>query len=100
MRGQRNLVKIRFTPPLSRLITESQWHPTQQVTTKEDGSVIFTADVDGLVEIRRWVLGFAECAEVIEPKELRESIEQVLGKMAIVYSDVLPDKAYAQQRSH
>jgi len=93
IRGQRNAVKIRFSPPLSRLIVESQWHPTQQLTTKEDGSVIFTAEVDGLVEIRRWVLGFGECAEVIEPQELRESIKQCLGGMANVYCDVLRDKA-------
>lgn len=88
MRGQRHLVKIRFLPPLSRLITESQWHPTQQVVANEDGSVIFTAEVDGLVEIRRWVLGFAECAEVIEPEELRLSIKESLAKMVSVYSDV------------
>ena len=100
MRGQRHAVKIRFLPPLSRLIAESQWHPTQQVETNQDGSVIFTAEVDGLVEVRRWVLGFGECAEVMEPLELRESIKKCLAKMTTVYSDALPDRALVQQGNH
>lgn len=92
VRGERHQVSIRFLPPVSRLIAESQWHPTQRIEPESDvsfcGSVIFRAEVDGLDEIRRWVLSFAEYAEVIEPKELRDSIRASLLKTIHLYGEV------------
>jgi len=94
MRGQRHSVKVKFLPPISRLIAESQWHPTQETEFTAEGHLIFCAEVDGLEEIKRWVISFAEYAEVLEPQELKESILTSIRGMASNYCLYeSPDKA-------
>lgn len=85
VRGEPHHVKVRFLAPISRLIAESQWHPTQRIEWQDDGSLIFMADVDGLDEIRRWVLTFAEHAVVYEPQILREGLRASLHAMLSYY---------------
>lgn len=93
VRGEKRRVKIRFSSYVARLIAESQWHPSQQISFENEGSVLFTADVEGVEEIRRWVLTFAEHAEVLEPTELRESLTTSLSKMLSLYQSPQPGEA-------
>lgn len=88
VRGERHKVSIRFFPPVSRLIAESQWHPTQRLDAQPDNTLIFHAEIDGLEEISRWVLSFSEYAEVIEPRELRDNIRDSLLKTLRLYGEV------------
>ena len=66
-------------PDFSRptgLVTETVWHPTQQVTREEDGRILWRARVPGTVEIRRWILQWGAQVEVLAPPELRVEIEE------------------------
>lgn len=67
-------VRIRFLPEAARLVTETHWHPTQEVTPTPDGGVVVSFRVDGLEEICNWLLGWSGRAEVLEPKELRRMV--------------------------
>jgi predicted DNA-binding transcriptional regulator YafY len=67
-------VELRFDPAIAALVTETTWHPTEQVSRREDGSVIWRARVPGTLEIRRWILQWGAQVEVLAPPELRDEI--------------------------
>jgi predicted DNA-binding transcriptional regulator YafY len=71
--GHVETVRIRFAPEVAGEIRERKWLAEQKL---EDtgGGVIVTGEVAGLAEIERWILGYGDAAEVLEPKILRESV--------------------------
>lgn len=69
-------VNIKFNKNISNYIKETRWHPNQEIIKQEDGSILFKALVDDLGEIKNWVLGFGEKAEVIAPMKLRNEIKK------------------------
>ena len=78
-RGARTFdIQVRFLPDAARIVTETQWHATQRVTSAPDGSVVLSFRIDGLEEICNWLLGWAGRAEVLEPLELRQMVASKL----------------------
>jgi predicted DNA-binding transcriptional regulator YafY len=67
------------------------WHHTQKIEPQKDGSVIFSAEVAGVEEVKHWVLSWGKNAEVIAPdflryeitSELRATLKKYLDKAAI-----------------
>lgn len=86
-RGEEVNVVVRFFPPASRMVREMEWLPTQKIMEEEDGAIIFSARVSGLIEIKRWILGYGSQAEVLEPQSLREEIvsesEKILSRYVL-----------------
>lgn len=72
--GEPQEVKIRFSSSQAPYIRERTWHPSQQIETCGDGSIILTLKVADLWEVKRWLIGFGAEAEVLLPLELREEI--------------------------
>jgi predicted DNA-binding transcriptional regulator YafY len=83
-RGEEVDVVVRFFPPASRMVREMEWLPTQKIVEEKNGSIIFSARVSGLIEIKRWILGYGSQAEVLEPQSLRQEIfyesEKILSR--------------------
>ena len=79
-------VKIRFSPTVARYVTESKWHPSQQLTREKDSSVLAEFQLDGTEEVMRWVLSFGRHAEVLEPKELASAICDEAEEVRRLYS--------------
>lgn len=75
--AERFEVRIRFTGWAARVVAERQWHTSQSITPiTDDGSEIeFRAEVAGLEEITRWVLGHGRHACVLLPGVLREAVQ-------------------------
>jgi proteasome accessory factor B len=77
-------VTIRFSPTVARYVQEKKWHPSQKLTAQKDGGLIAELDLDGTEEVKRWVLGFGQHAEVVDPEGLRKDIAKeirvVLGR--------------------
>jgi predicted DNA-binding transcriptional regulator YafY len=71
-------VRIRFLAEAARIVTETQWHATQQATPMPDGSLVLSFQIDGLEEICNWILGWSGRAEVLAPKELRRMVADQL----------------------
>jgi predicted DNA-binding transcriptional regulator YafY len=67
-------VVLRFAPAVATRVLETTWHPTQRVTTQEDGSLVWRATVAGTIEIRLWILSWGDEVEVLEPAELRNNV--------------------------
>jgi len=79
--GEPQEVKIRFSTSQAPYIRERTWHPSQKIETCGDGSIILTLNVGDLWEVKRWLIGFGAEAEALQPKELRNEIEQESEKL-------------------
>ena len=64
-------IKLRFEPQAARVVTETEWHHTQQVKQHRDGTATLTFTVDGLEEILRWLLTWTGQVTVQKPVELK-----------------------------
>ena len=81
--ARRCRVRIRFTDWAARVVAERHWHPSQSIQALQaDGSEIeFCAELAGLEEVTRWVLGWGRQARVLEPEALRRRVLRELDDM-------------------
>ncbi len=77
-------MKVWFSAEVARYVSESMWHPSQELTVQKDGSLVAEFRLDGTREIKSWVLSFGRHAEVLGPAELRgemaEELTAALGR--------------------
>ena len=77
------MVKALFAPEVKwRLVEEFGPHC---YTETEGGKLLFSADYTDMENLLAWILTFGEKAEVLEPKEVRESLLKVAETMRITY---------------
>jgi len=67
-------IRLRVKPQAAYLFHEFQYHPTQQLTECEDGSLVVTMECTMGWGLEEWLLGFGELATVIEPEALKERL--------------------------
>jgi proteasome accessory factor B len=67
-------IRIRFTPLVADYIREKKWHPSQQLAGLPGGGVELRLKLSSLVEIQRWILGWAGQAVALEPPELASAV--------------------------
>lgn len=79
-------IKLHIFMPLASIVSETKWHPTQEIEQKEDGSIILTATVPDLEEVARWAMSCAPHIEVLEPGELRNKVSEFGGQMIIKHN--------------
>lgn len=84
-KGEKTLVKLKFDKDIAKFIEENEWNSDQVIERLEDGSVILNIYINDLGEIKKWILGFGELAEVLEPKSLREEISSEIIKLIKKY---------------
>lgn len=78
-------VCIRFSPVAAKEIKRKEWHPTQRIKDKKNGSLELTVTVSGQDEIMRWVLSWGKEAQVIQPRTLKIRIKEEISAMARAY---------------
>ncbi len=78
-------VAIHFDAEVAETVSDTHWHPTQEIEDHEDGSITFTCEVEGLDEIVWWVLGYGPHARVIQPPELVERVAELARATAARY---------------
>ncbi len=83
--GPLQTVRVRFSPTVARVVTETQQHPSQHLTREPSGSLLATFELSSLEEFSSWILSFGPHAEVLEPPELREQIRETLTSALAVY---------------
>ena len=72
-------VAVRLHPAVSRYAGEYPLIADQTLEDRPDGSVIVRARVSGHLETARWVLGWGQHAEALEPPILRETVQDELA---------------------
>ncbi len=78
-------VVLRFSPEVARRVKETIWHPTQEITDRDDGGVEWRVRVGGTQELIPWVRGWGSAVEVIAPTDLRRLIADDLRHAAERY---------------
>ena len=81
-------VLVEFDARVADEVRARKLHPTQKIATAPDGRVRLSFTLPGalLPEVRRWVLGFADAARVIEPPELVADAARALAAAAKRYA--------------
>jgi predicted DNA-binding transcriptional regulator YafY len=76
-------VELLITSEIGTYALERQWHDTQTVEQREDGSVHVKFTTTQMPEVLRWVLGQGRTVKVLAPPELigmvRDEAEKVRG---------------------
>lgn len=78
-------VVLRFSRQVAPRVRETQWHHSETVDEQPDGSLVWEAHVAEWQEMLPWVRGWGADCEVVEPKELRETLMGEAKAMAEKY---------------
>lgn len=80
-----HLADLRFSPEMSRWISEESWHPDQQGHFEEDGSWRMRVPFSHARELVMDILRYGADVEVIGPPSLRETVSGIISQMASHY---------------
>jgi len=83
-------VRILFAPRAAAYIRERQWHPSQSIEERADGSLVLVLTVNHLLELKRWILSWGDAARVEAPPELADDLRQTALRMAAMASGEEP----------
>lgn len=78
-------VRVRLSSNWCATAEHHRWHSSQHTDPTESGKVELSFLVRPCPEFERWILGFANEAEVLEPQDLRERIAERLREAAAAY---------------
>ncbi len=66
-------VKVRFDAEISHLIRERTWHPSQEISEQDDGSLLLSFAASGEQEILSWLYAYLPHVQVLAPASLRRA---------------------------
>ncbi len=88
--GKARKVRIRFTGVAARLVGERVWHTSQKVGS-DKGGLLLEMNVGLSPDLRQWILGWGNEAEVLEPPDLRADLAAAAKAVASVYRGAVKD---------
>lgn len=80
-------VVIRFSADVAERVREREWHESQEMRELADGQLELQIRLGALTEVAQWVLGWGTAAEVIAPRELRETIRDTARGLVAKYTE-------------
>lgn len=72
--GRPDLVEIEFEAAASDYVTGREWHPSQQIEPRADGSTLLRLRVCIDRPLLHWILGFGPAARVVYPDHLAQTV--------------------------
>ena len=72
--GKPERVEIEFDATAAQFVRDREWHKSQAIESRPDGSILVTLDVCVDAPLKQWVLGFGPAARVIGPVALAADI--------------------------
>lgn len=79
-------VQIEFVREHAPYVEEREWHPTQKIKKRRDGSLVLSLKVNHLFELKRWVLSWGRGVKVLAPKELADAVKLELQEALHEYA--------------
>lgn len=79
-------VEVEFDRRISMYVREREWHASQKMEDRPDGSVVVRLDVCVDPPLRSWILSFGPFARVIAPRALAEEILEELEEAREKYA--------------
>jgi predicted DNA-binding transcriptional regulator YafY len=89
-------VRVEFDAFSARLVRERNWHASQTLQERPDGSVELRLRLDSLEEVERWVLSWGSHAKVLSPPLLKQRVKTALESMQASYAE--PPAWFAEVR--
>lgn len=80
-------VIIRFDASVAGRVREREWHESQEMRELPDGGLELQLRLGALTEVEQWVLGWGTAAEVVAPRELRETIRDTARGLVAKYAE-------------
>ena len=78
-------LQVRFHGDAAMHLQETPLSPDQQTTKESDDTIVIEATVADTRQLRWWLLGFGETAEIIAPEHLRQEIVETVHNMGKRY---------------
>ncbi len=78
-------VRVAFSSAVATYVSERTWSKDQRIRHRKDGSMTLAFTTTSRPEVISWVLSFGPEAELLEPRELREDIQDTLQRSAKRY---------------
>ena len=78
-------VALVFSTEVADRVAETIWHPSQQLSWRDDGSLLMELKLPNLVEFVSWVRSWGPQALVLRPESLRETVATTLRAAAERY---------------
>ena len=72
--GTPEAIEIEFDARAAAYVKEREWHPSQQIAEREDGTVVVRLSVCDDRPLRRWIHSFGPLARVVAPKRLAQEM--------------------------
>jgi predicted DNA-binding transcriptional regulator YafY len=79
--GSPEAIEIEFDATAAEYVASREWHPSQRITPRDDGSVMMRLCVCNDRPLRTWILGFGAAARVVSPAALAREIVAEVGAM-------------------
>jgi predicted DNA-binding transcriptional regulator YafY len=76
------IIKIRFVPGTVRWVREQQHYGYQRDEKEMPQGTVMVYQVNDESEIIPWILGWGTSAEVLSPKDLRQSLRETAQNLA------------------
>jgi predicted DNA-binding transcriptional regulator YafY len=76
--GEPQRIEIEFDRGVAEYVKEREWHQSQRIEERPDGSILMTLDVTDDPPLRSWILSFGPLARVVRPGALAEEILEEL----------------------
>ena len=72
--GRPELVEIEFDAGIADYIASREWHKSQEILVRDDGSILLRLCVCNDRPLKTWVLGFGGAARVVTPLALAQEV--------------------------
>jgi hypothetical protein len=96
--GRPELVEIEFDAAVADYVAAREWHRSQEITVRDDGSTLMRLCVSNDTPLRTWILGFGGAVRVVTPlslardifEEIQSARERYMPKLRFEMLRVLP----------
>ncbi len=78
-------VVLRFHPRVARRVRETEWHRSQEIEERDDGSLVWRARVAEPQEMMPWIRGWGADVEVLAPDGLRALMHREVERLREIY---------------
>ena len=79
-------IEVFFDRKHAPYILERQWHPSQEISINDDGSLVLSMTTSHLFAVKQWILSWGTGAKVIKPETLRAEIRDELKQSLAQYA--------------
>ena len=91
--GRPELIEIEFDADIAGYVASRDWHRSQEIRPRADGSIVMRLVVCNDRPLRTWILGFGGAARVVMPASLAQDIYQEFDAGRERYTPRLPFEA-------